>query len=218
MFEVGYVNSMVDSKYIKEILFENYSSIQFARIQLPKSLLNLNMPLSDIILNWTNIPDNGIFKKSDLSQDLKLCKILEDKTNLPKETMLDLINIPFDEKFFELEKLWLDLILCFYNDKDILTEMDIPMVNKNDTLDELEIKYKKLDLYFSFCKTVGYNKNNFLINISSLKEDISLEIMEKLKTKETYRTCKYCGRKIPWDYEYSMCQKCFNNRRYGFFY
>ena len=105
------------------------------------------------------------------------------------------------------------LILCFYNDRDILTEMDIPESKKDDTLETLELKYKMLDLYFSFARTVCYNKNDFLKNIMNLKEEISMEIMEKLKTKETYRTCKYCGKKLPWDYNYSICQKCFKSRR-----
>lgn len=70
-----------------------------------------------------------------------------------------------------------------------------------------------MDLYFSFARTVGYNKDNFLKNIMNLKEELSIEIMEKLKTKETYRTCRFCGKKLPWDYEYSSCQRCFNNKR-----
>ena len=213
IFETGFVNSMVDSEYIKNILFETYTPIQFARIQLPKSLLNLNMSLSDILLNWSKIPDNGCFKKSNIEYKLKLCKLLESNISLTKETMLDLINIPFDENQNNLENLWLNLILCHFNDKDILYEMDIPNIKNFDTLEELETKYKILDLYFSFAKTISYNKNNFLKNIMNLKEEISIEIIEKLKTKETYRTCKCCGKKLSWDYEYSICQKCFKNRR-----
>ena len=213
MFNIGLVNSMVDANYIKSILNEEYVPIEFARIQLPKTLLSLNMSLSEIMVNWSKIPDNGCFKKSDINRDLKLCKLLEANTNLTKEAMLDLINIPFDEGFDVLENLWLNLILCFYNDKDILTEMNIPEVSKNDTLETLELKYKMLDLYFSFARTVRYNENDFLKNIMNLKEEVSMEIMEKLKTKETYRTCKYCGKKLPWDYNYSICQKCFKSRR-----
>lgn len=213
MFNIGLVNSMVDSNYIKSILNEEYVPIEFARIQLPKTLLNLNMSLSEIMINWSQIPDEGCFKKSDINRDLKLCKLLEANTSLTKEAMLNLINIPFDEGFDVLENLWLDLILCFYNDGDILTEMDIPESKKDDTLETLELKYKMLDLYFSFARTVHYNKNDFLKNIMKLKEEISIEIMEKLKTKETYRTCKYCGKKLPWDYNYSICQKCFKSRR-----
>ena len=165
--------------------------------------------------NWIKIPDNGCFRKSTIEQDLKLCRILESSNvGLTKETMLDLINIPFDEGNSDLEYLWYNLIMCHFNNGDILTDMDIPMPRKNDSLDSLELKYKKLDLFFSFARTVNYNKNDFLKNIMNLKEELSIEIMEKLKTKETYRTCKYCGKKLPWDSSYSSCDICYKKYKW----
>lgn len=213
MFNTGYVASMVDVKYIKEILNEVYVPIEHAKIQLPKSLLSLDMPLSDIMENWIRIPDNGCFQKSSLEYDLKLCKILEKTIVLPKETMLDLINIPFDENMQELEDLWLSLTLCHFNGDDILDFMEIPEPDEKTPLETLELMYKQLDLYFSFAKAVHYNRENFLPNIAKLKEEISIFIMEKLKTKEVYRTCRICGRKMKWNEQYSICEKCYKNKR-----
>ena len=215
MFEVGYVNAMVDKNIIKDILFSKYTPIQYAKIQLPKSLLNIDLPLSEIIKSWANIPDKGYFKKANTDIYLRLCLLLERyMPNLSKECILDLINIPFDENNEELERLWFELISLHFNNEDILDNMDILEVENKDTLEMLELKYKKLDLYYSFAKTVKYNRENFLTNISKLKEEISLAIIEQLKTKEIQRTCKLCKKVIAWDYPYSICQRCYTKRYY----
>jgi ATP-dependent RNA helicase SUPV3L1/SUV3 len=213
MFDTGYVASMVDCDIIEDLLYEEYEPIKYAKIQLPKSLLDLNMKLSEILVNWNEVPDDGCFKKSDIERDLRLCLMLEDKTELSKEAILDLINIPFDERSDVLEKLWLRLIDAYYNkNEDIIYTMDIPEAEENDTLETLELKYKMLDLYFSFSKVVNYSKDDFQKNIMALKEELSIAIMEKLKTKEMYRTCKLCGRRMMWDYPYSICEKCHKKR------
>lgn len=214
MFNVGYVASMVDVKYIEDVLKQDYIPIEYAKIQLPKSLVSIDMPLSDIMQNWIRLPDNGCFQKSAMEYDMKLCKLLESTIELSKDVMLDLINIPFDENIQELEDLWISLIMCHFNGNDILDFMEIPEPNKTTSLEELELMYKKLDLYFSFAKAVHYNRENFLSNITKLKEDISIHIMEKLKTKEIYRTCKFCGRKMEWNAKYSICEKCYKRKKY----
>lgn len=212
IFETGYIASMLDVKMMQELFNEEYSQIQHAKIQLPKTLINLDIPLSDIIYNWCNIPDDGVFEKSDMQQDMKLCKILEANIDLPKETMLDLISIPFDEKSQELEDLWFKLIMCHFKDGDIFTEMDLPEFNEHSDLEWLELTYKKFDLYYSFARTVHYNKNDFISLITKLKEEVAIYIMENLKTKEIHRRCRICNREIPWDHSYSICEKCFRKR------
>lgn len=210
IFDVGYVTSVIDSKYIEKMLNKNYKPIKEARIQLPKTLVNIDLPLSNIMENWRDIPDSGCFKKSQVSNDLKLCQILENlNLNLTKETMLNLINIPFDEKSQDLQDLWLELIVCHYNNEDI-TYLDIPFYNKDDDLDTLELNYKKLDLYFSFAKVVGYNKDNFIDKIMEIKEELSFGIMEKLKEKKNHRQCRICKKILKWDYPYSICNHCYH--------
>ena len=212
MFNTGYVASMLDVKMMQELFEEKYTPIKHAKIQLPKSLINLDIPLSDIIYNWCNIPNDGVFEKSDMQQDMKLCKILEANIDLPKETMLDLISIPFDEKVQDLEDLWFCLIMCHFNNGDIFTEMDLPEFNEHSDLEWLELTYKKFDLYYSFARTVHYNKNDFIPLITKLKEEVAIYIMENLKTKEMHRRCRICSREIPWDHPYSICEKCYRKR------
>ncbi len=212
MFNTGYIASMLDVKMMQELFNEKYVPIKHAKIQLPKSLINLDIPLSDIIYNWKNIPDDGVFEKSDMEHDMKLCKILEANIDLPKETMLDLISIPFDEKVQDLEDLWFKLIMCHFKDGDIFTEMDLPEFDEHSDLEWLELTYKKFDLYYSFARTVHYNKNDFIPLITKLKEEVALYIMENLKTKEIHRRCRICSREIPWDHPYSICERCYHKK------
>lgn len=212
MFDTGYIASMLDVKMMQGLFSEKYEQIKHAKIQLPKTLINLDIKLSDIIYNWCKIPDNGVFEKSDMEHDMKLCKILEANIDLPKETMLDLISIPFDEKFQELEDLWFNLVMCHFKDGDIFTEMELPEFNEKSDLEWLELTYKKFDLYYSFARTIHYNKNDFISIISKLKEEVAIYIMQNLQTKEIHRQCRICGRAIPWDHPYSICEKCYRKR------
>ena len=70
----------------------------------------------------------------------------------------------------------------------------------------------RLDLLYSFCRTVGYNENDYIKKINILKEETSLIIIEKLKTKQMTRKCNMCGKVMPWNTKYSICDKCFKKR------
>ena len=213
------MNSSSDKTYLEETLFEEYKSIEAARIQMPKSLINLDFLLSTIMKNWMAYPDNNIFKKSILKEDLALCNILESNNkllNLSKEAMLDLINIPFDKNNEEFVELWFNLIKDFYTKGDISNTVYIQNIDKSLSLDDLEKIYKKLDLLYSFCRTTGYNKDDFLKNITNLKEETSIQLIEKLKTKEAHKKCITCGKKLKWDSKYSICDKCHNKNYYGY--
>ena len=46
IFDVGYVNSIQDRKYIKDLLNANYTPISLAKINFPETLLNLDQRLT----------------------------------------------------------------------------------------------------------------------------------------------------------------------------
>lgn len=215
-FDVGYVNAAIDGDMIESLLNMEYKSIKYARIQLPKALLTIDMSLIDIMKNWMAYPDSDCFKKSILDEDLPLCKLLENTKglNLSKEAMLDLINIPFEKRNDKFIELWMKLIKVFYNGGSIEKEIYVENPNNELSLDEAETLYKKLDLLYSFCRTVGYNENDYIKRINILKEETSLIIIEKLKTKQMTRKCNGCGRVLPWNTKYSICDKCFKKRNY----
>lgn len=80
-------------------------------------------------------------------------------------------------------------------------------------LNELEELFKICDLLYQY-----YDKFNYNIEIEKvleIKHIISskiISILEKQKLKG--KTCKYCSRKLPWNYPYSMCEHC-HNEMYG---
>jgi ATP-dependent RNA helicase SUPV3L1/SUV3 len=124
--------------------------------------------------------------------------------------MLHLINIPFDEHNEDLQALWLMLITCYFNQGEIIAEIEIPTPNEKDSLEILELKYKELDLLFSFSKVVNYNPYHYVDMIAQEKEKVSIEIMKKLKTQNLYRRCRSCGKILNWNFNYAICEKCYS--------
>ena len=52
--------------------------------------------------------------------------------------------------------------------------------------------------------------------IAKEKENLSIEIMEKLKTKKMFRRCKCCGKPIEWNYKFSICNHCYTTRYFEY--
>lgn len=105
-----------------------------------------------------------LYKKGDTSRFIDMLNRLEVyKDDISKEDMYNVITLPFDEKNQQIYSLFISY-LKDYIDKEI--QLDKPSLCNNPTLDDLEIYYKKLDLYYAFGK-----KFNMLIDSEWLKEE-----------------------------------------------
>lgn len=212
IFDVGYVNAIQDRKYIHHLLDSEYEDIELAKINFPETLLNLDEKLSDTLITWSKIPDKGIFVKTDIERDLKLCRYLE-QFDFDKKQMLAFINIPFDEKNENLLYMWQRLVKKFAKGKLNLKE-EIRLVPTTSDLAALELAHKQFDLVFSFMKAIGSTDEEVFEKVKKLKFDISMKIIEILKkTKTNFKRCSRCGKKLAWNYPYGICKECYNSSR-----
>lgn len=211
IYDKGYVNSIQDGKYIKRMLESNYKSIQLAKINFPETLLNLDENLSDTLITWSKITDSGIFVKTDIERDLMLCRYLE-QFNIEKTQMLSLINMPFDERNETILYMWQRFVKKYVENKLDLKK-EIKLMPLTDNLEELELAHKKFDLVFSFMKAINYTDEDVYEIVKDCKLKISLKIIEILKKQKTsFKRCSKCGKKMAWNYQYGMCQDCFQKQ------
>lgn len=77
----------------------------------------------------------------------------------------------------------------------------------------MEKLYKEFDLLYSYNMHLGHTED--LLEILKKKKELSKKIMDELDQKGLLpRRCKHCGRELPWNYGYGICQSCYRRTHY----
>jgi len=208
IYDIGYVNSVDDKDYISKALESRLPDLDKAYyIPLEKYVLSLPMGTLEERLLCCMDARGGIdyIHKADIEQPLKLLRIItREQLHLTIEEMCRLIFIPFDEANGMLIKQWSNYIKTYIENGYFA----VPEL-RSETLEELELYYKSLDLYYSFCKTMNieFNKDK----VMKLKYQTSEKIHDILKTniKMMSRKCRKCGAELEWNFKYNICDGCF---------
>ncbi len=219
LYDIGYVNAFGDRRFIAECLSAKVDDLEKAVIAFPQSLLGLNASLSDILKRWNMIEEKPGYIKENLDIQITLCEQLE-KISGPedKELIYQFLMIPFDEKEDYLNHLWEDFYRSEKQGKEIPFRDIRPDVEGfvNPTardLPDLELAYKICDLAFYYKQRFRHPDD--LEEIADTKQQISDKIMTILEEQKLpSKRCKYCGRPLPWNYRYNMCERCFKKRRW----
>jgi hypothetical protein len=208
IYNIGYVNSVNEKEYIGTALETKLPDLDKAYyIPLEKYVLSLPMGTLEERLLCCMEARGAIeyIHKADIEQPIRLLRMISKKSlALTIEEMCRLIFIPFDEGNIVLVRQWYDYVKTYVeNGFFAMPEL------RFETLEELEFYYKALDLYYSFCKTMGieFNKEK----IMRLKYQTSEKIHEILKTsiKKMQKKCRKCGVKLAWDFPFAICEKCY---------
>ncbi|MEN8908335.1 MAG: DEAD/DEAH box helicase [Clostridiales bacterium] len=210
IYNKGFVNSLENKKIIKNAMKKKNLKYIDEIYVFPDEELFKSIDFGSvyrIMLQWNNFNYKGkMFKKSDLSHNLELLKciyIRENENN--KSEIYRLCCVPFDESISELKDLWKIYSDCILNrDKKI----EFPKIANKDNLEELELYYKKLDLYFNMSKV--FKKEIQHIKLISEKKQTSQKIHEILlkDIKSNSKYCDNCGVPLPWNSKYSICKMC----------
>lgn len=219
IFNEGYVSTASKSKMVRKRLEEPYEDLEYAGVQIPDSLFALPMKLSDILAEWMKLKDRGIYRKASNEYRLQMCKWLEKNyPDFSKEAMWGFLCISYDEKNMFLQEEWKNIIGKISRKERIDTGF-VPKSISNSGLNECEQYYKYLDLYFSFARTLGYVYEDFRHRLMKEKELTATRIMEKLKEGKRInrKTCRRCGKPLPFLYPYGYCQRCHDEEYYEWY-
>lgn len=171
IYDVGYVASVGNnSEVIKDKLVREDKIITEAVIGPSDAILRIKtLPLIEKLALWSTRKEAlPYYRKMDISDYIIVLDRLK-KYRLRETIEWSLLKVPFDVTSDELMEQFL-----FYVDELFVAENDVisrPTI-LGGTLDELEIYYQKINMYYSFCK--GFN----------LEFDVQWIYDERLKVSE----------------------------------
>ena len=185
--------------------------LKYAYLGFPEVLIGIDAPLSEIIDHWNEIEPQEGFMKASLEQEIQLARELE-QVSEDKKLIYRFCMMPFEADDPALHYTW---YRYFENEKngtyEPFSRTEIPMVREisnSDELHEMEGSYALCDLAYYYYREFGYVDE--LWKIEEVKHEISTRIIDFLSRQDlTPRKCKYCGRVLPWDYQYGVCDSCF---------
>ncbi|MGU8989186.1 helicase-related protein [Clostridium perfringens] len=216
LYDKGFVNALSGKKNIRKLLNQNTPNINYAYLLPPKTIIDISGPLDETIKMWNKINLPSLYKKGDTSRLLDMLNRLQSyKSKLSKEELYNAITLPFDEKQNELMTQFKSYLNCYVKKDVYLSKPSCPI---SPTLDDLELYYKKLDLYYAFSKKfcmridsdwLSEEKDKTSNNINNL----IINNIDKLKKK-----CPQCGKKLDFTWQHKLCDNCFRANRSYYYY
>ena len=151
IYEVGYVATVRgNQRFIKDKLSEKDRIIKEAVIGPSDAILNIkSLPLNEKLALWATREESlDYYRKMDVNEYLIILESIK-RFKLKEEIQWELLKIPFDISKDELMNTFLGYV-------DELFVLKSKVISKpqcfTGNLDELEIYYQKINMYYSFCK------------------------------------------------------------------
>ena len=171
IYDVGYIASVGgNADIIKSKLETEDEVIKRAVIGPSEAILKIrSLPLNEKLALWSTREEKlDYYTKMDISEYILILDKLK-KYKLSEEVLWDLLKVPFDVTRDELMNTFLDYVdELFINKQD---ELFLPQCFRG-SLDDLEIYYQKINMYYSFSK------------IFNLKFDVKWVYDERMKVSE----------------------------------
>ena len=208
IYDRGLWNALEGRELLESAIDLEIPQIEMVYAGFPESLIGIEGKLSTILNEWRNIEAPPGYVLTGLEHEYELCCWLEERTD-DKQLMYRLITIPFDEDDNDLRQLWNSWSgHVLYDGTISLTRMRIAPPLSGMTLNEAEALYKQYDLSYAFLVKFGTEEEAEVI--LEYKKDLSGIIAELLKkSRLPFKTCKYCGHRLRWNYPFGVCERCY---------
>ena len=206
--EVGMINNFGGCNVISDGLETPNYKIKKAYIPFPDELIReSDDKVSKVMTEWNQIKYPRMFKHQVMKFTIKKVMYLEKKyPTMDRYMIVKLANIMFDEKKETLFSLWASYIRMYLNGETIPLP---PIYGKY--LQEFELLYEELDLYYSFHKTMNipFNNDELMLAKEDVVESINKLLIATNSKKKPAKYCVTCGRKIGKDSQYDTCEHCY---------
>ena len=210
MYPRGFVGATENLPFIRAALEAVTPPLQYAVTGFSDLVLDVDFDLLEVLSEWDRMPAPEPYRKLDVSRYIAVIgKMRERGFALSKAEELRAANIPFDETEEPLRELFFRLL----SERERGEASEMPaLAADSPTLPELELYYRKLDLYFSFSKAFGLE-----IDLDALEErrgEVAEEINEILlhRLRGNIRFCDACGRPLPLHHRGRLCDRCYARR------
>ena len=216
IYNEGYVTSEAMRSSIKAALEAETVPLLEAVIAFPEILLKIDATLPEILEKWDQIKIHEGYVRADTKRMIALCQMIR-KLSSDKDFLYRCITVTFDEKNQLLLSHWKQMCEAEAGGKSYQVRDHIPsrkrIAGSQGNLDELEEMFRLCDLLYNYCDR--FDHEEYTEELMKKKALISRHILEALaKQKLKSRTCRICGRKLAWNYPFSLCENCFRRRRH----
>ena len=214
IYDEGFVTSEGMRRSINAGLKSEYESIKEAVIDFPESLLAIQADLPDILEKWDQIRIHPGYVRADTKRLISLCNMIRDLSK-DKSFLYRCIMLTFDEEDRYLLSHWKAICATEARGRVYPVRRYIPSEKKlqdiGSNLDDLEEMFRLCDLLYNYC--YRFRHPEFQQELMERKNQISERIIHVLvQQKLRPRRCRYCGKKLAWNYPFSMCERCYRKR------
>ena len=209
IYDKGYVSAAEDLELIRAGLDAAPVPLQHAVAGFSELVLQVDFDLLEVLTEWSKMGSPPPFVKMDVSRYITLIgKLRAEGFRLTREQELRCGNIPFDETEEPLLRLFFSFLSCVKEGMP-LERPEPPGRTAPATLPELELYYRKLDLYFSFSRAFGCPVD--LDELYELREQTAESINQILlhNLRNNIRFCARCGAALPLRQSGRLCSSCY---------
>ncbi len=218
IYDEGRVNALYDVPLIEEALRTELPQDEEAVIAFPEELLRINAPLSEILVQWSEMEVSRGFRKNLAESEIFLARLLEEVSD-DKYLIYRFVTMAFDETNEDLLAIWREMFTCESYQVEFgyarYLPVHIPEEGNASDLPELEEDFHVCDLLYSYMDR--FEHPDGIPEVLGVKEQISKAIITILGKQELAgRRCRECGRPLPWSYAFGVCERCHRGmRRHG---
>ena len=216
IYDKGYVGATENLSLIQTAMETVVPPLTYAVAGFSDLVLMVDFDLLEVLEVWNRMPTVEPYHKLDITRYITIISQLRERGfRLPKEQELAAANIPFDETDDELIMLFYRFLRAYAGGE----EPEQPVLQEKKTaytLPELELYYRKLDLYFSFCKAFSCP-----VDTDALKDErektadlINMILLHNLRNN--IRFCDRCGAAMPLHHSGRICNDCYARIRRGY--
>ncbi len=214
IYNEGYVTSEGMRRSISAGLRSEYEPIREAVIDFPESLLAIQADLPSILEKWDQIRIHPGYVRADTKRLISLCNMIRDLSD-DKVFLYRCIMLTFDEENRYLLSHWKAICGTEARGRVYPVRKYIPSEKKlqdiGSNLDDLEEQFRLCDLLYNYCER--FRHPEFCAELMERKNQISSRILKTLAEKKLRpRRCRICGKKLAWNYPYTICERCYRRQ------
>ncbi len=215
IYDTGYYTAIRDKGSIAKAVKAEYPPVERPVIDFPESLLSVDLGLKETIYHWRRAGVHAGWSRGDTDRMLDLLTLIP--VNQDKRLQYDLITMAFDEDDQTLMGLWKQIVRAETANMRFDVRKALPGVDPGHydsrNLDKLEEKFRICDLLYAYLRKF-YPVESLMNQVTAVKSGITHEIIGILeKQRFQGRRCRICGKKLPWNFEYDICDYCYENGR-----
>ena len=216
IYDKGYVGATENLSLIQTAMETVVPPLTYAVAGFSDLVLMVDFDLLEVLEVWNRMPTVEPYRKLDISRYIAIISQLRERGfRLPKEQELAAANIPFDEKDDELMMLFFRFLRAYAGGE----EPEQPVLQEKKTaytLPELELYYRKLDLYFSFCKAFSCPVDSDALKDEREKTADLINMILLHNLRNNIRFCDRCGAAMPLHHSGRICNDCYARIRRGY--